>query len=109
MEIGGGKSLQREATQQSRTAPYSRFIYAIQSQETLVQYKRHFKQFLRYLDIITDDNLEEGCNLLYSKITQDKEWFLDSLISYTVEQKRRVIQGDISSSTLANFHKPIKL
>lgn len=97
----------QQVTKQSRTA-YSRYIYAIQSDETMVQYRRHFKQFLRYVGI-SDTDLEAGVNTLYEQIQKDKEWFMESLLNYTADQKLRVTKKEISSSTLRNLHKPIKL
>lgn len=97
----------QQVTQQTRSA-YSRYVYAIQSDETMVQYRRHFKQFLRYVGI-SDTDLEQGVNMLYEQIQKDKEWFMESLLNYTADQKLRVTKKEISSSTLRNLHKPIKL
>jgi len=74
----------------------------------MVQYKRHFKQFLRYVGI-PDEDLEKGVNALYDHIQTNKEWFMESLLNYTSDQKLRVTRKEISTSTLRNLHKPIKL
>jgi flagellar capping protein FliD len=74
----------------------------------MTQYKRHIKQFMRYADIDTG-SLESDINTLYEHISQDKEWFRDTLMTYLAEQKGRVTRKEISTSTLRNLHKPIKL
>lgn len=54
-------------------------------------------------------DFESAVNNLYIKVLEDKEWFLDSLMSYTTFEKSRLINREISTSTLRNIHKPMKL
>lgn len=73
MEISSGDTL---ITKQTRSA-YSRYVYAIRSDAIMVQYRRHFGQFLRYVGI-SDEDFEVGVNTSYAKILKDKEWFMES-------------------------------
>lgn len=106
----------RTATSSNRsTTPYSRFLYAIATEATLSQYKRHLKEFLQFVDLLppqekNSTNLMEQASLeLYKKSKEDITWFNDSLISYILYQKSRILKKEISGSTLRNMYKPVKL
>jgi hypothetical protein len=87
---------------------YERFIYAISTEATMEQYSRHMKAFLKFAGI-QKDTLEDGTNELYEIASKDTSWLRDWLIVYLTSQKNRLLKKEISSSTLRNLCKPIKL
>jgi integrase len=99
----------RTITRSKTKSAFSKFNYAISSEQTKDYYFRKIKVFLEYLDI-PKDPFEDGCNLLYEKIQQEGvEWFTESVIDFIVDYKQRVANKEITAGTLRNYYKPIKL
>ena len=88
--------------------PYFRFIYAIKSTETKKSYPDRFKTFLDYVDIL-GTTTEEWLLNFYNNAKQNPQWVQSFLMSFIIFQKERVINGEISASTISNYYKPIRL
>lgn len=104
----GFESTRTIAKNKNRT-PFSKFSYAISSEQTKEYYFRKLKVFLEYLQI-PKDPFEDGVNQLYDQI-QEKgvDRFTESLIDFIVDYKQRVAKREITAGTLRNYYKPIKL
>jgi hypothetical protein len=104
----GFESTRTIAKSKNRT-PFSKFSYAISSEQTKEYYFRKLKVFLEYLEI-PKEPFEDGVNTLYNQI-QEKgiDWFTEALIDFIVDYKQRVANREITAGTLRNYYKPIKL
>jgi integrase len=64
--------------------------------------------FFDYLNIHQND-LEECFEILTQRLKADCNWFGNAIFRYLQDQKGRVERKEISSATLLNYIKPIKL
>jgi len=93
----------------SKKTAYSKFSYAIASEQTRDYYVRKFKVFLEYLEI-PKEPFEDGVNLLYEQIQKEgTQWFSEALIDFIVDYKQKITRKQITAGTLRNYYKPIKL
>ena len=84
-------------------------MYALNSPESKRQYPRRLQVFLDYLHI---DRLtvEEKTNMLYDLITKNgTQWLENQLIKFFAMQNERAESNEISSETIRNYYKPVKL
>jgi len=74
--------------------------------------------FLDWLEFETDTDtdtkdLEDRLNHLYDRVIQHKEdglkWFNDAIVDYMLFQRDRFYNKEITSSTIYNYYKPLKL
>jgi integrase len=96
----------------SSLSPYEKFIYALNSKESKRQYPKRLQIFLDFVNI-KSDSIEENCNLFYETLIGKKEndsvsWLENELFKFFVLQNQRVERGEISTSTIMNYYKPIK-
>jgi hypothetical protein len=90
------RTLLQQSKSNKRSA-YSKFSYAISSEQTRDYYFRKLKVFLQYLDI-PKDPFEDGVNQLYTQIEQKGiDWFTESLIDFIVEYKLRIVKKEITA------------
>ncbi|MGZ5470557.1 MAG: hypothetical protein ACXWE0_02675 [Nitrososphaeraceae archaeon] len=88
---------------------YSLFVYAIRSQVTRDYYLRRLKIFFNYLDLNSDQIIEEKCNYFANKGMNDPGWAFNCIVRFLQFQKERVEKEEITGATLRNFTKAIKL
>jgi hypothetical protein len=67
------------------------------------------KVFFNFINLLPNGNLEEQCNLFAAKGLEDHKWAFSNIIQFLQYQKDRVEKAEISSGTLRNFVKTIKL
>ena len=77
------------------------FKEAIKSIVTLDAYERRLAEFLRQTGFNVDSFVKQS--------QQDSAWAQKTILDYMLEQKKRVIKGEISPATLPNIRKPIRL
>jgi hypothetical protein len=92
------------------SSPYQNFVYALKSKDVKRQYPVMFSRFLNFISS-TGDSLEEKCESFYEfAISIDNRKLLESeLMCYISFQENRILNKEISSGTLRNYIKAIKL
>ena len=89
---------------------YSLFVYAIRSPTTKDTYLRRLRIFFNHIKLMSNNEpMEVRCNYFADKSKQDPNWVFTRVIEFLQFQKERVEKGEISSATLRNFVKAIKL
>jgi hypothetical protein len=103
----------------SRTDPYQLFLDSIRNPSTMRRYKNLLYTFLKlipnqvYIDSLekTPDNREAKtlATFFVEMARKDVDLASDVIATYIKEDKKRVESGEISSQTLPNHIKPIKV
>ena len=87
---------------------YSAFEYALKAPETKRQWPRRLDVFLTYLQLEGKD-VKERTNTLYDLIQDEGTMLLEShVIDFISFQKQRVINKEITDTTINNYIKPLK-
>ena len=89
-------------------SPYDSFVFGIRSPVTREKYLGRLAYFMSYVDI-TEENIENRCNIFGEKCKADPRWLVNNVIRYLHLHRERVDRREISASTLSNYIKPIKL
>jgi integrase len=90
-------------------SPYQKFSYALNAPESQRQYPRRFQKFLNFLQI-NEPTIEEKVNILYSLIEKNgTKWLEVELLKFFRIQNQRAERNEISTETIKNYLKPIKL
>jgi hypothetical protein len=93
-------------------SPYLRFSYALNAPESKRQYPKRFKVFLDYLDLeLGNSSIEERINKFYYDyiIKKGNKWLENELLKFFRLQNERAERNEISTQTIPNYYKPIKL
>lgn len=86
-----------------------KFIYALRSSESKRHYPKRLKVFLDYLQI-KDLSIEEKSNSFYGLIIErGVSWLEGELIKFFTVQNQRDERKEISTETIKNYLKPVKL
>lgn len=103
----------------SRSEPYQLFLDSIRSPETLRRYKTHLHSFLKlipnqiYIDSLhkTPDDREAPtlAKFFVELARKDMDLASDVIAAFIKEDRKRVISGELSSQTIPNHIKPIKV
>src|SRR5215203_5806086 len=89
---------------------YLMFKYAIKTEITRKYYERRLKKFFDFIEFeITDKNIESKCNKFAEKGKINTNWVLSQIIRFLQYQKERVEKKEITSGTLKNFVKSLKV
>ncbi len=90
-------------------SPFQKFIYALNAPETKRQYPKRLQIFFDYLQI-SEKTIEEKSNLFYLQIEEKGNlWLEDELLKFFTIQNQRAERKDISTETIRNYLKPVKL
>lgn len=90
-------------------SPYLKFSYALNAPESRRQYPRRLQIFLDYL-CIDKLTVEEKTNKLYDLIRENgRDWLENQLIKFFTVQNQRAERNEISTETIRNYYKPVKL
>lgn len=92
----------------SHINPLELFTYALKSPESQRQYPRRFKVFLDFLELGYED-IQRQSVIFLQKAKSESMWAEEMLMKFCNHQKRRVINGEISESTIPNYFKATKL
>jgi hypothetical protein len=93
----------------SDLSPYQKFFYALNANETQRQYPRRFQLFLDYLQI-SGSTIEDNTNSFYKLIEKNgTRWLGVGLLKFFMVQNPRAERSEISTETIRNYLKPIKL
>jgi hypothetical protein len=95
--------------QQQNLDAFSIFIYNTKSPSTKGYYLRRLKIFFDYIELFPEKTIGERCNYFAEKGKENSEWAFSSIIRFLQFQRERVEHGEITSGTLKNYWKPIKL
>ena len=87
------------------------FKYAIKTEITRKYYERRLKKFFDFIEfeIVADKDIEFRCNKFAEKAKDNSNWTLSQIIRFLQYQKERVENKEITSGTLKNFVKSIKV
>jgi site-specific recombinase XerC len=89
---------------------YTLFVYSMRSPTTKDTYLRRLRIFFNHIQCMTiNEPMKLRCNYFAEKARQDPNWGFIKVIDFLQFQKERVERGEISSATLRNFVKSIKL
>jgi hypothetical protein len=90
--------------------PYLMFKYAIKTEITRKYYERRLKKFFDFIEFeTTNKNIESMCNKFAEKANNNTNWALSQIIRFLQYQKERVENKQITSGTLKNFVKSLKV
>ena len=90
-------------------SPYQKFVYALKAPESKRQYPRRLQIFLDYLQF-SELTIEEKSNSFFNLIKdRGTDWLESELIKFFTLQNQRAERGEISTETIKNYLKPIKL
>ena len=91
--------------------PYLLFKYAIKTDITRKYYERRLKKFFDFIDfeIVADKDIEFRCSEFAEKSKNNTNWALSQIIRFLQYQKERVENKEITSGTLKNFVKSLKV
>lgn len=88
--------------------PYSLFIGSIRSPITREKYLQRVRYFFDFLNLDGND-VEGQFEKLTLRARSDVNWFASVILKYLQVHKGRVERKEISSATIRNYVKPIKL
>lgn len=90
--------------------PYLMFKYAVKTDLTRKYYERRLKRFFDFIEFETNENdFETRCNTFAEKAISNTNWTLSQVIRFLQYQKERVENKEITTATLNNFVKSIKV
>jgi len=91
--------------------PYLMFQYAIKTKITRKYYERRLKKFFDFIEfeMVADKDIELRCNEFAEKAKYNPNWTLSQIIKFLHYQKERVEKKEITSGTLKNFVKSLKI
>src|SRR5215208_6955272 len=90
--------------------PYLMFKYAIKTELTRKYYERRLKKFFDFIEFETKVlSIESRCNEFVEKSKDNINWTLSQIIRFLQYQKTRVENKEITSGTLKNFVKSLKV
>ena len=94
----------------SESSPFQNFTYALKSKDVKRQYPAMLSRFLNFIDI-EGETIEDKCNLFYNfaKNVDNRKALESELMRYIIFQEERIKRKEISSGTLRNYIKAIKL
>jgi integrase len=97
-------------TKTAEFSPYLKFSYALNAPESKRQYPKRFKVFLDYL-AIEGEAVEEKANKLYYDyiLKNGNSWLETELLKFFIIQNDRAERKEISTETIRNYYKPVKL
>lgn len=87
--------------------PMSVFLYALKAPESRRQYPQRLRIFLDYLKI--EGPIGRQTREFLAKAKTNPAWVQSTIMKFVAYQKERVHNGEISSSTISNYYKAIKL
>ncbi len=90
-------------------SPYQKFVYALKAPESKRQYPRRLQMVLDHLQI-NELTIEENSNFFF-KMIKDRgtDWLESELIRFFTLQNQRAERKEISTETIKNYLKPVKL
>lgn len=95
--------------QNSNLLPYQKFMYVLRAPETKRQYPRRLQVFLDYLNI-HGLTIEEKSNIFYELANEKgRNWLESELMRFFAYQNQRAENKEISTQTINNYLKPVKL
>ncbi len=90
-------------------SPYQKFTYALKAPESKRQYPRRLQIFLDHLKL-DGTTIEEKSNLFYKMIENNgNTWLENELLKFFTLQNQRAERKEISTETIKNYLKPVKL
>ena len=90
-------------------SPYQRFIYALRAPESKRRYPKRLQIFLDYLKL-QGLSIEEKADKFYIMIEENgRNWLEHELLKFFRLQNQRAERNEISTETIKNYLKPVKL
>jgi hypothetical protein len=90
--------------------PYLMFKYAIKTEITRKYYERRLKKFFDFIEFESiEKDIEYRCNKFAEKSKGNINWTLSHIIRFLQYQKERIEKKEITSGTLKNFVKSLKV
>jgi len=85
------------------------FRFSVRSEVTRKYYERRIRRFFDFIEFSPCKDIEQRCNDFAVRAQSDVNWVLNKIIIFLQFQKERTEKGEITSATLSNFVKAIKL
>ena len=103
-------ALKEGEEQNQYLSPYAMFKYSIRSELTRKYYERRLRKFLDFIQFgIEIKEIEKRCNNFAEKGKSNTNWALNQIIRFLHFQKERVEKKEITTATLKNFIKSLKV
>lgn len=100
---------EEEEQLQEKVDPYTLFVYGIRSPYTKESYFRRLRGFFDAINLDKDTTFRERCNTFVHKGRNDSNWAFNNIIRSLHYQKERVQSKEITTGTLHNYVKTIKM
>lgn len=101
---------QEQEQQEKEYDAYFLYVYAIRSSVTRDVYLRRLRIFFNHIQLLSmEQAMENRCNSFAKRAKSNPRWVFSSVMEFLQFQKERVENEEISSATLRNFVKAIKL
>jgi hypothetical protein len=91
-----------------RDEPLTIFRDALPNLVTRDRYEKRLDQFFEFMNL-KGETLESRARLFATKCKRNHSWAMSEIMSYMRYQKERAEKDEISTATLQNYYKPIKL
>ena len=101
--------IEKREERSEESDPYSLFLYAIRSEITRDYYLRRLRIFFNHIDLLPNGTITQRCNQFASHGLKDPSWAFHYIIKFMKFQRERVEREEITSATLRNFVRAIKL
>lgn len=88
--------------------PLTLFEDALSNPLTRDRYEKRLAQFFNFLNL-EGETLQEKTQTFNIEAKKNPSWAVFAVMKYMRYQKNRAEKGEISTSTLSNYYKPIKL
>jgi hypothetical protein len=84
------------------------YLYSMKSPVTRDKYQKRLGKFFNSLGL-EGDTIEEKSRVFVEMARKDSEWTFSSILKFIQFQNNRVIKKEITSATVRNYVKSIKL
>lgn len=88
--------------------PLTNFLDALPNPTTRDHYQRYLKYFFEFLKL-DGESLEKNSKIFVKQSRKNPAFTSSSIMGFIRFQKARVEKGEISSASISNYYKPIKL
>ena len=93
---------------QLQSDPWTLYLYAMRSPVTREKYQKRLGKFLDFL-VLEGATIEEKSRAFVEMARKDSNWTFNSILRFVQFQNDRVLKKEITSATIRNYVKSIKL
>jgi hypothetical protein len=94
--------------EQLQSDPWTLYLYAMKSPVTREKYQKRLGKFLDFL-ALEGATIQEKSRAFVEMARKDSNWTFNSILRFVQFQNNRVLKKEITSATVRNYVKSIKL